>query len=301
MSASYSIRAVAEKSGISVHTIRAWERRYQVLNPSRTESNRRTYSEQDVARLQGLRRAVEAGHSIGLIASLTLEELVPLARPTITNLQFDSFFEQCKLALLSLNAASLGSGLSRASCILGVDRFLAEVAIPLISFVDLEWSNSRLTITHEHMATAALKVQLERMRQAMQCDAPAPMLVVATPAHQHHELGALISAVVGASRCWNITYLGPNLPGEEIARAANQTHASAVAISLVHPEGDASVATDLARLAENLEPGVAVIAGGRAAESYASVLADLRATVCHSLDDLRQALDQVWAKSQSNE
>jgi len=74
------MKAVAARTGISSHTIRAWERRYGALSPARTPTNRRLYSAEDVEKLVLMRRAAEAGHSVGQIAGLTIEELRRLAR-----------------------------------------------------------------------------------------------------------------------------------------------------------------------------------------------------------------------------
>ena len=82
--AELGIGAVARRSGLSQHTIRIWERRYDAVTPERTDSNRRLYSEEDVARLTLLNRAVQAGHRIGDIAGFPtakLEKLTSRVRP----------------------------------------------------------------------------------------------------------------------------------------------------------------------------------------------------------------------------
>ena len=66
----HTIKFVAIHTGISPHTIRAWERRYSALSPDRTATNRRLYSTTDIEKLSLLQRAVQAGHSIGQIANL---------------------------------------------------------------------------------------------------------------------------------------------------------------------------------------------------------------------------------------
>ena len=75
-SGQFTIKAVAQATGLSVETLRAWERRYEVVAPSRDSSGRRTYSAADVARLRLLRTATELGHTISRLAPLSMGRLV---------------------------------------------------------------------------------------------------------------------------------------------------------------------------------------------------------------------------------
>ena len=85
MNVPYTIRALANRTGLSQHTIRAWERRYAALEPTRTGTNRRIYGESDVERLALLKKAVDDGHSIGQIARLSSDELKRMLAQTNTS------------------------------------------------------------------------------------------------------------------------------------------------------------------------------------------------------------------------
>ena len=71
----YPIKIVANKTGLSMHVIRVWEKRYNAVTPERTETNRRLYSTEDILKLQLLSKSIESGHTIGSIAQLNLSEL----------------------------------------------------------------------------------------------------------------------------------------------------------------------------------------------------------------------------------
>jgi DNA-binding transcriptional MerR regulator len=71
----YPIKAVAQKTGLSVHVIRAWEKRYNAVVPNRTDTNRRLYSESDIEKLQILLKLTTQGHNIGGIANLSIDDL----------------------------------------------------------------------------------------------------------------------------------------------------------------------------------------------------------------------------------
>jgi methanogenic corrinoid protein MtbC1 len=115
--------------------------------------------------------------------------------------------------------------------------------------------------------------------------------VVATPAGQIHELGALIVSAMAADLGWQVTYLGASLPAAEIAGAARQCRARAVALSLVYPEDDPRLGGELARLREALPPEVALLVGGRALPAYRELAAGLGAVTVDSLGHLGAVLD----------
>ncbi|HTI70019.1 MAG TPA: cobalamin-dependent protein, partial [Candidatus Limnocylindria bacterium] len=119
----------------------------------------------------------------------------------------------------------------------------------------------------------------------------APVLVVATPAGQVHELGALLAAAAAANLGWHVTYLGASLPAAEIAGAARQSRARAVALSLVYPEDDPRMEGELTRLRESLPPAVTLLVGGRAAPAYRNTLKRIGAVQINDLARFGEALD----------
>jgi methylmalonyl-CoA mutase cobalamin-binding subunit len=122
--------------------------------------------------------------------------------------------------------------------------------------------------------------------------AGAPSLVVTTPSEQLHEIGALSAAVTAASEGWNVTYLGPNLPAEEIAGAVKYNNSKVVILSLIYPENDPVVTEELRKLRRYL-PNTPIITGGRARESYLPVLEEIGAIVVDDLYQVRTTLQDL--------
>jgi predicted PurR-regulated permease PerM/methylmalonyl-CoA mutase cobalamin-binding subunit len=165
--------------------------------------------------------------------------------------------------------------------------------VPLMHRSGDLWQKGDLRPIHEHMASAVVRSFLGSMRGAYHLSTTAPHLIVTTPARQLHELGALIVAATAASEGWQATYLGPDLPPEEIAAAAVQKAARAVAISIVYPPDDPLLMEDLKRLRRLLPSTTELIVGGRASNAYAPVLKDIGALHVDSLSALRQELEQL--------
>jgi methylmalonyl-CoA mutase cobalamin-binding subunit len=116
-------------------------------------------------------------------------------------------------------------------------------------------------------------------------------LIVATPTGQIHELGALLISAAAANLGWHVTYLGASLPAVEIAGAARQNRARAVALSLVYPEDDPRLPGEIFRLHESLPEEVTLLVGGRAMPAYREVLDKIHATQVQDLTHFCLVLD----------
>lgn len=302
--AQYPIQLVARLTGLSAHVIRIWEQRYRAVEPHRTSGNRRLYSQRDIERLNLLRDATRTGHSIGQVASLPTDKLRKLAAVSSTTAirathsgsaapTADTVLNECLAAIRSLDGAGLDDTLKRGAAALGCMGLLQRVVAPLAQTLGDSWREGTLTAAHEHFASAAIRVFLGQAARPFGPTDGAPVLVVATPAGQVHELGALLAGAAAANLGWQVTYLGASLPASEIAGAARQRRARAVALSLVYPEDDPRLEGELSLLRESLPAEVQLLAGGRAVAAYRDVLEKLGVLPVDSLAQLGAALDEL--------
>ncbi len=296
------IEAVSAFTGLSKHLIRIWERRYGAVKPKRTHSNRRLYTDADMHRLQLLNRAVKAGHRIGDIAALPASRLEALAAGTplkpvssrAGKLTFAGEYIETALAAVSkFNPDELDAALYRAEAELGREHALQEVIIPLMEKIGSKWKEGSLRVSQEHLGTSIIRNHIGSLLSTSKHSPEAPSIVTATPVGQLHEIGALIAAVSAALDGWRSIYLGANLPADEIAGAAIQTKARAVALSLVYPADDPILSVELRKLKKMLPASVTLFVGGRAAEGYFQVLREIDAVYLANLDDFRQNLGKL--------
>lgn len=299
-----AIRAVSRRTGLSPHVIRIWEKRYGAVAPRRTETNRRLYSDAEIERLRLLGELTRAGHSIGHVARLPTRKLrelaaesLPASPPREAARSASSLLDECIDAVMALDARSLDETLQRASVQMGAHGLLHRLVAPLAQALGDLWRDGAISAAHEHFATAIIRVFLGHAARPYGGANGAPVLIVTTPAGQLHELGALLAAAAAANLGWNVTYLGASLPACEIAGAARQSRARAVALSLVYPEDDPRLEAELARLRELLPPDVALLAGGPALSAYRAALKRIGARqipdlpgLCKVLAELRKPL-----------
>ena len=281
----YSIKAVAQATGLTVETLRAWERRYGIVVPSRDAGGRRMYGAEDVLRLRRLREATERGHAIGRLAGLSDEDLARLLdEPTDRRERAvaDAFVERMLDAAQRFRSAECEQTLTLAIAMLPPARLVREVLQPLLREVGERWHRGEFAISQERLVSTVVRRHVALMLDAYDRTARRGPIVFATLPGERHELGLLTSAMVSASHGFKVHYLGPDLPPAEIARFARETGAIAVGLSLVLQESLRALGNQLEQLVAGLPPEACVWLGGAAARN---VPADSLPARCHVLQD----------------
>jgi MerR family transcriptional regulator, light-induced transcriptional regulator len=310
----FPIQTVAERTGLSPHAIRAWERRYRAIEPARSAGRHRMYSEADLRRLNLLAEACRLGRQISALAKLSNEELLallgrlpngnesagaPAAVPPEREPGDRAFCAQVLEAVRRLDTRNLDDVLLRAQVSLGDQGLLRRVITPLARELGTLWRTGQITAAQEHFFTSMAMVFIWNMTRQYRPDPRAPRMVVGTPAGQHHEIGARIVSAVAANNGWNVTYVGASLPAFELAGAVEASGASALVLSIVFPQDDPALPGELEKLGDLLPQNIQVLVGGRASEAYLSALQAMGARVMGSLDDLDSELDSMRRQPRS--
>jgi methanogenic corrinoid protein MtbC1 len=271
------------------------------------------YSDADIRRLGLLRQLTQAGQNIGNIANRSDSELLEIlassqvppngiqleepAREASLSEKSGKLIADAMLAIENLDSHKLDQILTKGHLLLGHNGLLHHLIVPLTQRVGDAWEDGGLKIAHEHFASAILRTFLGNAARPLALPENAPLLVVATPAGQLHELGAVLVSAGAANLGWRVTYLGASLPAAEIAGAALQGNARAVALSIVYPADDPHMATELKTLKNYLPQATAILAGGRAADAYKKTLDKIDATLCHDLKALYSQLNRLRRES----
>lgn len=269
----HPIGVVSSRTGLPQDLIRAWERRYRAVVPSRGETGRRLYSDADIDRLRLLKRAVAGGRRISDVAGIGVDELRSLveedgaadavaARSRTSDTSAEALFQESMEALESMDGHRLQKSLADAAISLSSPHLRQRVIVPLLRAVGERWREGTLRIAQEHMASAIVRSFLGTFRNGK--NASARRLLVTTPAGQNHELGALLAANAADEAGWDVIYLGPNLPAEEVAAGARQLAVDAVALSVIYSDNERHTQEEIRRLRGYLDPSIPIFVGGRA-------------------------------------
>lgn len=299
----FTIKYVSQRTGLTTHAIRVWERRYGVVKPIRTDTNRRLYSEEDVKKLELLKQATLTGQPIGQLVDMSpaeLENLVrdslPTAHPRPQTPQIaygestDHFVATALDAAKAFDLKNLETILDEAAVNFSQPELIDKIIIPFLHQVGEEWFNGEMRVAQEHGASEVIRRFIGRLINGSHVAENAPLLITATVAGLFHEFGAMLAAVAAASQGWRADYLGTNLPAEEIIFAVRRKNARAVAISIVYPPDDLAVTEQLLRLSALLPKNVQLLFSGWSAKSYEESLAGSGALFLPDMAALRAHL-----------
>ena len=288
--AQYPIRAVARMTGLSVDTLRAWERRYQAVVPDRGDRGR-VYTDRHVERLKLLAALVESGHAIGSIAAkpdTTLRRLRTeggSVQAAVAQAGVD--LEPLFRAMKQYDLDTIDAQLTRHAILLPPADLIFSVVLPVLREAGDRWEAGAISPAHEHLASGLIRGVLGGLLRSLPRTAGAARIVFATPPGERHELGLLCSAVLAASAGYSAAYLGPDLPAADIAQAARQAEAKVLVLAGTAGDADYSEMRALKRLPDR----IAVWVGGARSADLRSAIGT-RARLVSSLEDLKGLLDR---------
>ena len=279
--ATYRIGTAARLTGLSEHLIRVWERRYRAVQPRRTASGVRLYSEADLTRLRLLRRVTDQGHAIGTVAELDTKQLRRLGGEAAAEpLNADStgsvalrLIEEILKAVAALDLGAALEAISRSDAALGLRTTALDVLLPALQEVGRRWEAGRFSVAQEHAAAAMVRNYLGTALRNLGRNERSALALSATPEGELHEFGALAAAVYAASSGLGVVYLGPNLPNADLVRTALTLRARVLLLSAVATTR--GLERWLAELRADLPARVRIVVGGAAAERLKQIPANV--------------------------
>jgi DNA-binding transcriptional MerR regulator/methylmalonyl-CoA mutase cobalamin-binding subunit len=294
----HPIGVVADRTRLSQDVLRVWERRYAVVEPGRSDSGQRLYSDADIERLRLLSLATQTGRSISHVAKLTTSELARVVQEdeaaraiaAVRDRRADPAADLITPALervVALDGPGLDALLRRSMLSTGIPTFVDTVAAPLLTRIGDEWHAGRLAPSQEHLASAVVHRVIAAGIHSIVPAPGAPNLVLATPSGERHEIGAVIAAAAAAAEGWRVTYLGADLPAGDIAEAALRTDARAVGLSIIYVADPDRVVAEITLLRSRLPASMPVFVGGAAAPSLPAMHG---VRIVRDLGELRRAL-----------
>ena len=295
------LRAVVARTGLNAETIRAWERRYSAIQPARTEGGTRKFSEEDVTRLLCLKTLRERGFGLQALAGLPTGELVSMSRagkgtaprpqpvkPPISTEQ-QAYLE----AIERMDAPAALELLKEMTDGLGNLQLILGVTVPVMWEVGRRWNEGTLGVAHEHLVSAQLKRTLMSRLEQIPAPEGAPRLMFTTPAGQLHEFGILAGSVLAKEAGFDVLYLGPNMPSEDIIWSVAQSQADVLVLSVVRRMDEEQMG-QMERLVDTVSVRVPVWIGCPPEHPLIARLP--KATFISSIEDFQAAASQLLSR-----
>lgn len=276
-----TIGAVEEASGIPASTLRTWERRYGFPQPYRTVGGHRTYDANVVEHLQLIALALEKGHRPKQVVGASESALRDLLGLNETAPEQQQVIEEWINLAIALDARGLESAFRHAFATFGGLNFLAQYVAPFLRLLGERWAAGDLNVYQEHFASECLDAFLVRTWRQLAENNTGPFVVATTLPGERHDLGLHMAVMSLCLAGWQIVYLGPESPTNDILNAAQRSQAGAIILS-ISPYADLDVTRHhLRQITRVLPPNVNLLLGGSGAPG--DVKGSTRITELHRL------------------
>jgi len=283
----HRIHRVAKLTGLSKDVIRVWERRHQLVIPSRSSNRYREYSDEDVALLRFVKAQMEQGATIGGLATEGRDSLLArmrLATPFIAEEQkpHEHLLNDLMGLLDPIDKAGFERKLNGAVAVIPFEEAVQRILLPLQRRIGELWHEGRLSTAIEHYVTKLIQQKLFSVMSQLPVNEFGPRVVIACPEGETHEIGAQAVAYIAATRGCQVYYLGPNLPMSDLVGFCEKINPDLVLLSLTEAKSEAALLQQLKEL-EQLATRWPLAVGGQGAHAFGDLL---RETKIELLDDL---------------
>ena len=245
--ATLRIGELARRSGVSTDLLRAWERRYGLLEPTRTAGGYRLYSADDEARVRAMQAHLARGLSAAEAARLA-REATRLTR--LRTARRRDLAGALWSALDSFDDAGAQAAFDRLVAAFSIEAVAAKAILPYLQALGERWRDGDASVAQEHFASGLLRARLLGLARGWDRGA-GPRALLACPPGEHHDLGLIILGLALRDRGWRVTFLGPDTPIETLAAAADQLAPDVVVLSSLAREPLVAAEAEIARMASS--------------------------------------------------
>lgn len=217
---SFTIKDLENLSGIKAHTIRIWEKRYQLLKPKRTSGNARYYGTIDLQKLLNVSLLSKNKYKISKIAELSEDAIVLLARELANkNALIDDSINSFKMSMFSFDQALFNQTYNQLLINKTFRDVFKEVFIPFLDHIGLMWQTNTLTPAHErfisNLISQKIQINTEKIQQSLLVD-DSEVYVLFLPENEIHELGLMYLNYEFSLRGKKTIYLGQSIPTDNL-------------------------------------------------------------------------------------
>lgn len=217
--AKYNIKAICTMLGIQPGTLRAWERRYNIIEPIRNESGHRLYSDEHVAILSWLLDKVNKGFTIGQAVGLLEKGSIPISMEIENQIHQDraqSIAHKLKEALLSFQETKANKILDEAFSIFSLEKVLIDIIGNVLTDIGHLWENDQISIANEHYVSQFLRTKIGMIFHHLETDPLLPKVVAICGPNERHELGLFIFTLFLRRKGYEVIYLGTGIPVKDL-------------------------------------------------------------------------------------
>jgi len=214
----FGIKDLENLSNVKAHTIRIWEKRYNLLEPDRTDTNIRKYDLDNLKKLLNVAYLYNAGHKISKIASLNNVQIQELIKKNINGLDSEYMLNVFKSAMFEFDGELFDATLEKLLEKKSFREVFAEIFIPLLTEMGILWHSGTIDPSHEHFISEKIKHTIiwHTARKKKSNSQNGQLFTLYLPYHEIHEISLLYANYELISAGFNTIFLGPNIPLESL-------------------------------------------------------------------------------------
>ena len=234
----YSIKDLEQLTGIKAHTIRIWEKRYQLISPERTSTNIRYYTDNDLKKLLNVSILNRNGIKISNIVTMNNDEINDrIIDISESNYDSDNQIEQLIISMIDLDETRFDRVLSSSVIKLGFDDTVVKVLYPFFEKIGLLWQIGTVYPAQEHFVSNLVRqkliIAIDGQSGSHKPDAKTFMMFL--PSNEWHELGLLFYSYLVKKSGFRVLYLGQSVPFEDLLEVKNKHQIDYLFTSITTP------------------------------------------------------------------
>ena len=270
----YSIKDLEKLTGIKAHTIRIWEKRYKLIEPSRTLTNIRTYTDDDLRRLMNVAILNKYGFKISNIAGMTPSEISKsVLEISLNDHDNQNEVESLVLSMIEMDEQRFEKILSSAIIRVGFENTITDILNKFLEKIGVLWQIGTITPAQEHFVSNLIRQKLIMAidgQNGSHSDSTHTFLMF-LPADEYHEMGLLYYHYLTKKAGHTVIYLGQNVPTQNLEDIAGIKPFDFVVTSITTSMPDNGLQEYINRLS-SLFPDKKILIGGYQFQDYTYIL-----------------------------
>ena len=265
----YSISTVSNMTGVNPITLRAWERRYGLIKPTRTPKGHRMYSDDDIATIKRMLVLLDQGIAISQVGQY-LDAETPGDNSQQSGNHWQNYHDCMLKAVIFFDEQGLEQVYSEAMSLYPVDIVTKDLLIPLLATLGQRWLTNQRGIGEEHFFSEFVRNKLGSRFHHRNLNNRGPKILAACLPGEHHELGLLLFSLAAHERDYRIIMLGANMPINELTEIAGRTKCVAITLSATTLVDAQQTIQELRELVVSLD--IPVFIGGKVVNEHRDLI-----------------------------
>ncbi len=246
----YTMAQIVALTGVKAHTLRKWETRYNFLEPERTDTNIRYYSDKQLKKLMNIGILTRNGYRISKIDKMSDEEIHKHIATTLIESSEEDDISALIISALEMDEVTFDSILKEQIVKRGLSQTTTQIIYPFLNQIGVLWGINKVMPAQEHFVSNLIKKKMFAAIDALPYPKEdAPVIMMFLTENEHHEIGLLLAYYMARDLGWKVYYLGQNVPTENIQQVIDIVKPNAMLSMFITPTQE-SVKTKLDAILE---------------------------------------------------